>query len=108
VTDTFKSPGSRYDGLPIAEHHAGDGPPQLYITRRFIAPPDERAVLTEHRVEAGDRLDRIAADQLGDSEQSWRLCDANAVLSPAELLARVGQRIRIALPDGLPGAPDAR
>lgn len=104
----FRSPGSRYDGLAIREHREGDGPPRLHLARRFIAPPDERAVLTEHRVEAGDRLDRLAAAYLGDSEQAWRICDANAVLAPGELLARVGQRIRIALPEGLPGAPDVR
>lgn len=109
MTDaTFKSPGSRYDGLPLAEHRAGGDVPQVFITRRFIPAPSRQQVISEHSVEEGDRLDRIAFTYLGDPEAAWRLCDANAVLSPAELGARVGQRIRITLPAGIPGDPNAR
>lgn len=110
MTDpTFRDPNSRYDGLPLAEHRPdGGGAPRLYITRRFIAPPDRQAVLTEHTVEGGDRIDRIAFTYLGDPEAAWRLADANAALAPAELTARIGRRIRITLPAGIPGDPNAR
>lgn len=105
----FRDPTSRYDGLPLAELTPPEGgAPRVYITRRFIPPPDPQAVLTEHSVEGGERIDQIAFTYLGDAEASWRIADANAVLAPGELTARVGQRIRISLPAGIPGDPNAR
>ena len=53
------------------------------------------------------RLDNLAAEYLGDPEQFWRICDANGVLRPDELTDTIGRRIRITLPDGIPGAPNA-
>jgi hypothetical protein len=58
----------------------------------------------EHAVVAADRLDNLAARYLGDPEQFWRLCDANRALQPAELTQRIGQRLKITLPDGITGA----
>ncbi|MEZ4450425.1 MAG: hypothetical protein R3B09_13180 [Nannocystaceae bacterium] len=103
MSETFKSPGGRYDGLPILEHQVGEGPARPYVARRLIPPPDDAAVIAEHAVVAGDRLDHLADRYLGDPELAWRLCDANAALSPAELTAKIGRRIKIALPDGLGG-----
>ena len=54
----------------------------------------------------GDRLDNITAEYLGDPEQFWRICDANATLHPAEL-EEVGRRLRITLSEGIPGMPNA-
>ena len=51
----------------------------------------------------GERLDHIAAKYLGDPEQFWRLCDANGAIRPNELLEPVGRRIRITLPENIPG-----
>ncbi|HYJ93740.1 MAG TPA: LysM domain-containing protein, partial [Vicinamibacterales bacterium] len=56
--------------------------------------------LQEHVVVEGERLDLIAAKYLGDSEQFWRICDANGAVRPAELEV-VGRRLRITLPEGL-------
>ncbi len=50
----------------------------------------------------GERLDLIAARYLGDPEQSWRQCDANGAVRPEEL-EEVGRRVRITLPEGIPG-----
>lgn len=55
----------------------------------------------------GDRLDNLAAQYLGDPELFWRLCDANSALHPEELTERVGRRLRVTLPEGIPGAPGA-
>ena len=41
---------------------------------------------------------------LGDPEQFWRLCDANGAMRPDELTETVGRRLRITLPEGVPGA----
>ena len=55
---------------------------------------------------AGDRLDNITSAFLGDPEQFWRVADANGAMRPEELTERVGRRIRITLPEGIPGALD--
>lgn len=71
----------------------------VYKHRRFLPPPDAGTTVADHRVTAGDRLDLLAHRYLGDATAFWRLCDANAILRPAELTAEVGSTIRIAIPD---------
>jgi hypothetical protein len=34
---------------------------------------------------------------------SWRLCDANGAMRPDELTETPGRRLRITLPEGIPG-----
>lgn len=96
-------PTSRYHGIATATLEQ-DARPIAYLRRRFVPPPERFALLQEHRVTEGERPDQLAAQYLGDPEQSWRLCDANAVMHPAELTETVGRVVRITLPDGLPGA----
>jgi hypothetical protein len=96
-------PTSRYHGLEVATFTQPDGTAVAYVRRRFIAAPENYALLEEHRVGEGERLDLIAAARLGDPEQFWRLCDANATLDPAELEVP-GTVVRITLPAGIPGA----
>ncbi|AUY54685.1 LysM domain-containing protein [Streptomyces sp. CB01881] len=98
--------GSRYAGLPLAVAEL-DGRQVRYVTRRFVPQPDCFALLREHTVVEGERPDTVAAAELGDPERSWLLCDANGVLDPAELTATVGRRLRITLPEGVPGVADA-
>ncbi|MGP1666428.1 MAG: LysM domain-containing protein, partial [Rhodanobacter sp.] len=76
-------------------------------TRRFVPAPENFALLQWHVVVQGERLDNITAKYLGDPEQFWRLCDANRALQPEELTDRIGRRLRITLPDGIPGVPHA-
>jgi hypothetical protein len=99
-------PTSRYYGLDVAEYIGPDGVAHPYFRRRFVPPPERFALLTEHVVTAGDRLDRIAATYLGDPEQFWRVCDANRAVRPDELTETIGRRLRITLPEGIPGTPD--
>ena len=98
---------SRYSGVEIATLEAVDGRTIAYLKRRFVPPPEHFALLQEHTVTEGERLDNLAAQYLGDPEQFWRLCDANGVLRPDELTESIGRRIRITLPEGIPGAPHA-
>jgi hypothetical protein len=100
-------PTSRYHGLETASWRRPDGVEVRYVTRRFLPPPENLATLREHVVSGGDRLDNLAARYLGDPEQYWRLCDANRVLNPDELTQTVGARLRIALPEGIPGDQNA-
>jgi hypothetical protein len=58
-------------------------------------------------VKEGDRLDNITNQFIGDPERFWQICDANNVLEPAELTEQPGNTIRITLPQGIPGNPNA-
>ncbi len=98
---------SRYSGIETAQFTTADGRAVAYLRRRFVPPPERFALLQEHTVTAGERLDLLAAQYLGDPEQFWRLCDANGVLRPDDLTDTIGRRIRITLPEGIPGAPHA-
>jgi hypothetical protein len=94
---------SRYHAIPVAALELPDRPTIAYLRRRFVPPPDELAPLREHTVVQGDRLDLLAASYLGDPELFWRLCDANGAMRPDELTAVVGRRLRVSLPEGVPG-----
>jgi hypothetical protein len=100
-------PESRYYGLEIAQSTGPDGQPVAYVRRRFVPAPERFATQSEHSVSQGDRLDTLAAKYLGDPLQFWRLCDANGVLRPDELVETIGATVRITLPEGVPGEPDA-
>src|SRR5215216_2347909 len=96
-------PGSRYHGIGTSVHTTPDGRSVAYIKRRFVPPPEHFALIQEHGVVEGDRLDNLAYRYLGDPQQYWRLCDANGALRPDALVERTGRRLRITLPEGVPG-----
>lgn len=100
-------PSSRYATTPIVGYVDADGTVHPIVGRRLVPPPERFATLTEHTVTQADRLDRIAATYLGDPEQYWRVCDANRAMRPDTLTERLGRRLRITLPEGIPGPPDA-
>ena len=100
-------PTSRYHGIAAAQLTLPDGTTIAYLRRRFVPPPENFALLQEHVVAAGDRLDNLAARYLGDPLQYWRICDANRAMRPDELTATAGRRLRITLPEGIPGMPNA-
>jgi hypothetical protein len=101
---------SRYYGIETATLELDGGPEGayqiIYLKRRFLPVAEHFALLQEHAVEAGDRLDNITARYLGDPLQFWRICDANNAMNPFELTAEVGRRLRITLPEGLPEIPN--
>ena len=97
-------PTSRYHRTAVATLTSADGSEIAYLKRRFVPPPERFALLQEHVVTEGERLDGIAARYLGDPEQFWRLCDANGAVRPDELIEPVGRRIRITLPENIPNA----
>lgn len=98
---------SRYHGVETATLERADDELVIYLQRRFLPSPDRFATLQEHTVTQDERLDNIAAHYLGDPELFWRLCDANNALHPDGLTARMGRRLRITLPEGIPGVPNA-
>ena len=106
MTSNNFPPNSRYAGMEMVKLEQLDGRTIVYLQRRFVPPPERFALLQEHVVHQGDRLDNITAHYLGDPEQFWRICDANAALRPEEL-EEIGRRLRITLPEGIPGMPNA-
>jgi hypothetical protein len=98
---------SRYVTVATAQYESPSGKKYVYLLRRFVPPADDFALLQEHVVTGGERLDNIAAQFLGDPELFWRLCDANNAMRPDELTETIGRRLRITLPQGIPGTPNA-
>ena len=98
---------SRYYGMETARLETPGGKTIVYVRRRFIPPPERFALLEEHAVTEGERLDNITAQHLGDPEQFWRVCDGNGAMRPDELTETIGRRLRITLPEGIPGTPNA-
>jgi hypothetical protein len=96
---------SRYQNTETTKLELPDGSERVYLKRRFVPPPERFTLLQEHLVVEGDRLDNIAGRYLGDAEQFWRICDANRAMQPEALTETVGRRLKITLPEGIPGAP---
>lgn len=100
-------PTSRYAGVPTVRAELPGQGEIVYLGRRFVPAGSRFAEIGRHTVEDRERLDQIAAEALGDPEQSWRICDANDALFPGEL-EEPGRLLRITLPEGIPGATDVR
>ena len=101
---------SRYSGIETAKLETAAGKTIVYLRRRFVPPPEPFALLQEHTVTEGDRLDYITAHYLGDPEQFWRVADANNAMNPTDLVQQpenIGRKLRITLPEGIPGMPNA-
>jgi hypothetical protein len=100
---------SRYYGSGTLTYTASDGETITYLTRRFVPQPGAPnfSTLAQHTVKQGDRLDLIAAKYLGDPLIFWLICDANGAIRPDELVETPGKVLKITLPQGVPGAPNA-
>jgi hypothetical protein len=98
---------SRYFQIETATWKMRTGETVVYVGRRFVPSPDRFQTLLEHSVTQRERMDNITANYLGDPEQFWRVCDANNAMRPDELTERIGRKLRITLPEGIPGQPNA-
>jgi hypothetical protein len=103
----FFPPSSRYAQIETTTLDVPGVGKVVYLRRRFVPPPERFALLQEHVVKQNERLDNITALYLDDPEQFWRICDANRAMRPDELTETIGRRLRITLPEGIPGVPDA-
>ena len=97
---------SRYYATATVTLLTADGRMIPYLKRRLAPAPEQLALVSEHSVVSGDRLDNLASTYFGDAELYWRLCDANGAMRPDELTETVGRRLRITLPAGVPGVTD--
>jgi hypothetical protein len=98
-------PLSRYAPVEQVTVVMPDGREVRCLRRRFLPQPERLAQVDEAVVRLGDRLDRIAAAHLGNPELSWRIADGNRAMRPSELAETPGRRLRITLPEGMPGVP---
>lgn len=105
-TNNF-APTSRYYGIETTTLTTPAGKVVVYLKRRIVPLPERFALLYEHKVLQDERLDNITAQYLGDPEQFWRVCDGNGAMRPEELTETVGRVLRITLPEGIPGIPNA-
>lgn len=105
VERTDFPPESRYHGIPTRQVTGPDGVTRTYLARRFAPDPDSFHTQRLRRTKQGERLDQIAAAEIGDPLAFWMLCDANGSLWAEELEA-TGTPVRITLPQGVPAPPD--
>jgi hypothetical protein len=101
-------PSSRYRSVGTSVWTAPDGRQVPYLRRRFLPAANFLAIARKRPVGAGDRVDNVAAVELGDPELSWLLADANLAMRPSELNDQIGRVLDIPLPSGLPGPPNAQ
>ena len=95
-------PGSRYHALaasPLTDT-AADGRPVLYLPRRTLPPTGPASLPASIVAGTLERLDQVAARTLGNPEQFWRLCDANAAMNPFTLIAESGGQLQLPSPYG--------
>jgi hypothetical protein len=102
-----QAPNSRYRDVPTAELTHADNTVTVYLRRRFLPQPEKLATLGTVTVRDGHRVDTLAADVFGDPTLFWRLCDANLVSRPGDLVAEPGRVLRVASPEGIPGGQGA-
>lgn len=96
-------PTSRYYG--VAQNHLLDasGRDISYLQRRFLPQPERFSVLSLHTVSQGERIDRLAAQTMGDAQAFWRILDANRAMRAEDVTGTIGQQVAITLPEGVPG-----
>jgi len=104
LNNSYFAPTSRYFGLETKIMETADFRKVSYVSRRFISQPENYELLQQHRVVQHDRLDNIAQQYYSDPEQFWRICDANAVMHPNELTEKLGEYIKITMPEGISGS----
>jgi len=97
MSDAFPL-NSRYREVPLRTRIGEDGSVETFVGRRIIPAMERYGVAGRHRAIAGDRIDRIAAEAIGDAEQYWKICDANGDADPAAAAGPPGRLLVIPLP----------
>ena len=101
--DSFRFPAnSRYRDAAVLTTTV-DGQEVRYLDRRLLPDPSAMVAMRRREVTEGDRLDSIAAAEIGDPEMWWRVADANRAMNPDDLLTSTGRLLVIPMPLGVPG-----
>ena len=87
---------SRYAGIARTTFEAPEHEHETRVLRSRILPMPESLVwLYEVTVIEGDRLDLIAARNIGNPGLAWQLYDVNNAMNPWGLLRPAGRSLRI-------------
>jgi hypothetical protein len=89
---------SRYYNNGRSIHTASDGTAVPYLKRRLLPQGESLDIMTIVTVSGGQRPDLLAARQLGDPLQFWRIADANNAMRPNELTDVPLRQLRIPRP----------
>jgi hypothetical protein len=89
---------SRYHSIETAKITLPDGRTVAYTPARLLPDGEKMPLLAETPAAQGERPDQLAHRTLGDPLQYWRICDANNVMHPLELVDEAGRFVRIPLP----------
>lgn len=95
----MNDPDGRYASAARRQLPGADGRPITFLERRFLPDPADLTVLARVPMQAGDRLDILAARVLGEGDQWWRIADAHRVIHPESLEEPPGRRITIPMPE---------
>src|ERR1700686_1902412 len=77
---------SRYYKIPTVTIVLPDGREIAYVRRRFLPRSDQMPLLAEVAASPGDRVDLLANRIYGDPLAFWRICDANDVIDPQDMM----------------------
>ena len=100
------APTSCYAAVQTRMLTRTDSTTVVYLGRRFVPQPESLQQSGLHTVAAGERLDLIANSEIGDPAVWWQVADANRAMWPEDLIL-IGRRLRITLPQGVPGVSGA-
>jgi hypothetical protein len=89
---------SRYVSVETAAYTTPDGRKIAYLRRRFLPQGESLPLLVEVIWTEGERLDLVAARTIGDPEQFWRICDANNMMNPFDIVVEPGDTLRVPVP----------
>ena len=87
---------SRYASVPEDTLEV-DGRKIPYLKVRSVPEPAASQIV--HVVGVGERPDHLAYRYYRDSERFWRLCDANRVMWPNDLVREAGRAIFVPPPE---------
>ena len=80
------------------------GGPVACLKRRFLPQGERLPLLATVPVAPGERIDTVAYRTLGNPLAFWRICDANDVINPQDMMQDASSdpsvRLRIPIPQG--------
>jgi hypothetical protein len=82
---------SRYANVATVETTTSTGETVTALKLRRLPPVSGDPQI----VQAGDRLDLIAQDRVGDATQFWHIADANTALDSRTLVESVGDTLNV-------------